>query len=74
MTVKDVESAAMRLSTKARARLAARLIASLDKRRDEDAEQAWYDEAERRDKAYREGRLKGRPAEEVFRELRSKLR
>ena len=74
MTVKDVESAAMRLSTKARARLAARLIASLDNRRDEDAEQAWYDEAERRDKAFREGRLKGRPADEVLRDLRSKLR
>ena len=41
------------------------LIQSLDAP-DESINQVWLDEAERRLKAYREGRLKGIPAEEIF--------
>jgi len=74
MTVKDVESAAMRLSTKARARLAARLLKSLEKPGGKGILDDWADEAERRYRAYKQGRTKAIPAEEVFREARAKLR
>ena len=74
MTTKDIESAALRLTPRARARLASKLLASLDGKPDPDAEQAWYDEAERRAKDCAEGRVQTIPAEEVFRKLRAKLR
>lgn len=74
MTAKDIVTHALALPRRQRARLAERLLASLDEKHEEGCEQAWYDEAVRRDKAYREGRLKGRPAEEVFRRIRAKLR
>ena len=41
------------------------LIQSLD-RPDENLNKIWLDESERRLIAYREGRLKGIPAEEIF--------
>jgi putative addiction module component (TIGR02574 family) len=74
MTEKNLEAAAMRLSGRRRARLAARLIASLDTARDPGAQAAWAEEAARRDKAYRQGRHGAKPAEEVIRRLRAKLR
>ncbi|MBM4017899.1 MAG: addiction module protein [Planctomycetes bacterium] len=73
MTAKQVTSRALRLSPRDRARLAKRLIASLEKKHEEGCEQAWYDEAVRRDKACREGRLPGRPAEDVFRRVAARL-
>jgi putative addiction module component (TIGR02574 family) len=74
MTVKDVESAALNLSPRARARLAARLLESLEKPRGKGILDLWADEAERRYNAYKEGRVRAIPAEEVFREARAKLR
>jgi putative addiction module component (TIGR02574 family) len=74
MTEKNVAAAALQLTGRQRARLAARLIASLDKVRDPGAQAAWAEEAARRDKAYRQGRHGAKPAEEVIRRLRAKLR
>ena len=46
--IKDIETAANNLSVEQRADLIRRLIASLDQEEDQDAEQLWLDEAERR--------------------------
>jgi hypothetical protein len=70
MSPKDVETAALKLPARRRARLAMRLITSLDRKRNEGWEEAWFDEAVRRDNAYREGRLSARPAKEVLLDAR----
>ncbi len=54
---------ALKLPLKERARFAEQLIASLD---EEDGVDAAIDEAERRWKAYKDGKIKGIPIEEVF--------
>ena len=74
MTTKNVEAAALQLTGRQRARLAARLIASLDKTRDAGARAAWAEEAMRRDKAYRQGRYTAKPAKDAIEQLRSRLR
>ncbi len=71
---RQLESKALRLSVRERARLAERLISSLDDRIDTDAEGLWVEEAERRLEELRAGAVKSRPAESVFRKARSRLR
>jgi putative addiction module component (TIGR02574 family) len=73
-TARQVESKALRLPTRERARLAERLILSLDEQTDPDAEKLWAEEAERRLDELRSGRVKSRAAESVFRKARSTLR
>ena len=65
---------AAKLSPKERARLALRLIKSLDPGEDEDAEQVWLEEAERRLEAYDTGSTTPRPAEEVLSEIERRLK
>jgi putative addiction module component (TIGR02574 family) len=72
--VGELEQAAKRLSPSKRAQLAHSLIASLDEGKDVDAEAAWLKEAERRYQAYRQGLLTPKPAAEVFRASRAKLK
>jgi putative addiction module component (TIGR02574 family) len=67
VTIEQLESEALRLAPAERARLAQRLIASLDA--NATLETAWYDEAERRLEAIESGRLPEVPADEVFQEL-----
>jgi len=71
---RDLESKALRLSPKERARLAQRLISSLDQELDADAERLWLDEAERRLRELESGKVTGIPAENVVRKARSALR
>jgi len=71
---RQLESKALKLSPRERARLAERLIASLDNEADADAEAVWVREAERRLDELRTGRVKGRSAASVFRKARSSLR
>ncbi|OGW70760.1 MAG: hypothetical protein A3A88_03815 [Nitrospirae bacterium RIFCSPLOWO2_01_FULL_62_17] len=72
--VTELEQAAKRLPPAKRAQLAQNLIASLDVGKDVDAEAEWLDEAERRYQAYRQGLLTPKPAAEVFRASRAKLK
>lgn len=72
--VAELEQAAKRLPPSKRAKLAHALIASLDTGKDVDAEAAWLEEAERRYQAYRQGLLTLKPAAEVFRTSRAKLK
>jgi len=71
---RQIESKALKLSPRERARLAERLISSLDDDADPDAEKLWVREAERRLDELRAGEVKGRPARSVFRKARSTLR
>ena len=50
-----------------RAQLAGRLLLSLDEPSESEVERFWLEEAERRLKEFREGRVGGIPADEVFR-------
>jgi putative addiction module component (TIGR02574 family) len=71
-TLHALEAAALLLPPEERARLAERLIASLD--RDPEVAAAWDEEIRRRIEELDAGRLESRPAEEVFEEARSRLR
>ena len=68
-----IEKQAQELSSKDRARLALRLIESLDQGVDEDADELWLDEAERRLADYDAGRTEARPADEILDEIEKKL-
>jgi len=57
-----------------RASLAQALIESLDEEFDEDAEVLWREEVRRRDADIRSGRAILKPAEQVLREARERLR
>jgi len=62
------------LPTDSRASLAQALIESLDDEVDLDAEVLWRDEIRRRDAEIRSGRAVLKPAEQVLREARERLR
>lgn len=71
-TAEKIESAALQLPRSERARLAERLIASLDE--DSEVEQAWAEEIERRVAELRSGAVETIPGEQVFAELKDLLR
>ena len=62
----QVETDAMQLPHGERALLAERLLATLDSDYDEDAEEVWLREAEKRYQQYRAGAVASKPAEQVF--------
>jgi putative addiction module component (TIGR02574 family) len=70
---RKIEEQAQELSSKDRARLALKLIESLDQGVDEDADELWLDEAERRLADYDAARTEARPADEVLDEIEKKL-
>jgi len=71
---RELESQALKLSRRERARLAQRLISSLDQEVDADAERLWLAEAERRLADLKSGKVAGIPAERVIRKVRAALR
>lgn len=71
MKLAEIESAALRLDARSRARLAERLLGSLDDLSEAEIEELWLDEAERREQEWDAGEVEGIPAEQVLRELRS---
>ena len=73
-TTEDLESEVLRLPPAARARLAERLLASLDTETDTQIEELWLAEAERRLDELEGGDAKGIPADQVIADARSKLR
>lgn len=72
--VSELESRVLKLSRKDRARLAQRLISSLDEGADANAEKLWLEEAERRLAELKSGKVVGSPAEKVVKKARSSLR
>lgn len=63
----------MALDIEDRAVLAGKLLLSLDEPSASELERLWLDEAERRLESYRAGRVRGIPADEVFRRAVSEL-
>ena len=70
----SVEEQAARLSHRDRARLALRLIESLEPGRDEDVDGLWLDEAEQRLQAYDQGATQARDAEDAIADIERQLR
>jgi putative addiction module component (TIGR02574 family) len=64
----------MKLPRRERARLAQRLISSLEEGVDVDAERLWLAEAERRLADLKSGKVATIPAERVMRKVRAALR
>ncbi len=69
----ECEAQAMALSPTERAKLAERLIASLDNLTDRQNEQLWIDEADRRFREYRHGKITARSAEAVINDARNSI-
>ena len=65
MSTKELLNEAMKLKPEERFTLVEGLIKSLDEP-DRKLDEIWAEEAEKRLKAYREGKLEGVPMEEVF--------
>jgi putative addiction module component (TIGR02574 family) len=74
IALKKLEDDALKLPARSRARLAERLIMSLEEAADPHAEQAWLDEIERRSAELKDGKLAGIPVGKVLKKARAALR
>ncbi len=68
----DIAAEILELPLTARAELATRLLDSLDDLSEDEYDQLWAQEAERRYAEYKAGRVEAVPAEEVFARLRAR--
>jgi hypothetical protein len=73
MELEKLETEALKLIPRLRARLAEKLLQSLETLSDAENERLWAEEALRRDEELETGAVAGRAAEEVFREARARL-
>ena len=73
-SARELEAKVLKLSPRQRARLAERLISSLQKGVDADAEKLWLAEAERRLDEVQSGEVAGIPEKTVSKRARSTLR
>lgn len=73
MRIEDLEAEALRLDPKDRARLAERLLKSLDNLAPDESDRIWAEEAQRRADAQDAGTLSARPAADVFRDARARI-
>ena len=74
MSINDIEAEALKLDPQARARLAKKLLESLETLSDEESERLWAEEADRRDAAWDSTQGSGRPAGDVLGDARAKLK
>ncbi len=74
MSIDDLEAEVLKLDPQARARLAKRLLESLETLSDEENERLWAEEADRRDADWDSAPGSGRPAGDVLRDARAKLK
>jgi len=74
MSIEELESEAMKLEPKARARLAGKLLESLESLSEEENDRVWADEASRRDSDLNTDENGGRDADVVLRDARNRLR
>lgn len=73
-TVEKIALELLGLPIKSRALLAEKLIESLDEKQDKNVESLWIKEARRRSKEIKSGKVKCKPAKDVLREARLKLK
>jgi len=74
MSIDEIESAALKLAAAQRARLAERLLESLEQLSDEENAKLWAEEAVRRDQEWDADPSVGRPANDVMRDAFAKLK
>ena len=74
MSIEEIEAEALKLDPKARARLAEKLLESLEALSDQENERLWAEEAERRDADWDSTPGTARAAADVFRDARAKLK
>ena len=74
MNIDEIEAEVLKLDPQARARLAKRLLESLETLSDEENERLWAEEADRRDAEWDSTPGSAHPAAEVLRNARAKLR
>ena len=70
----ELEAEALKLEARDRARLAEKLLESLETLTDEENDQLWLAEASRRDADLEADPTRGRPADDVLRDARARLR
>lgn len=73
MTPKELETEALQLNPTARARLAKKLLNSLEALSEVEVERLWAEEAERRNEQIARGVVEARRAEDVIRDARARL-
>ncbi len=73
-TVEKIALELLGLPTGSRALLAEKLIESLDEKQDKDIEALWIKEAKRRSREIKSGKVKCKPAKDVLREARLRLK
>ena len=73
MNIDDIGAEVLKLDPQARARLAKKLLESLETLSDEENERLWAEEADRRDAAWSSEAGSGRPAADVLRDARARL-
>ncbi|MDX1998664.1 MAG: addiction module protein [Thermoanaerobaculia bacterium] len=71
MKLNELEHEVLKQAPPDRARLAEVLLRSLDDLSEQEIETLWFDEAERRERAWDAGEVEGIPVEQVMRELRA---
>jgi putative addiction module component (TIGR02574 family) len=74
MSIEELEAEALKLTPQARAQLAGKLLQSLEGLSEQENQQLWAEEARRRDADLEAAPDKARPADDVFREARAKLK
>jgi hypothetical protein len=74
MSKEEIEAEALKLDPKARARLAEKLLESLEDLSESENARLWADEAERRDAEWNARTGAGRSASTVLRAARAKLK
>lgn len=72
LTIEKLTHDALTLPENERARLVHTLLQSLEPSIDEGVDAAWDAEVARRVDSVRQGRAQGRPAEDVFRDIRAR--
>jgi hypothetical protein len=73
MSIEEIEAEALKLDPKARARLAGRLLESLEELSEAENQQVWAAEAQRRDAELDRDPSAEIAGDQVFRESRAKL-
>ena len=74
MTVKNIEKKVLGLNAKSRAKLANKLLSSLEDLSEIEIEKLWAEESLRRNEEVSKGKVKLRPAEEVLNEARKRFK
>jgi len=74
MSIEEIEAQVLKLDPKARARLAEKFLESLETLSEQETEALWAEEADRRDADWDSASGSARPAADVLRDARAKLR